>query len=367
MESDGQNHKFGIDVGINNQTEDPLQKIGADADRMATKVQQAGEKAAKGIEGIGDGADRAAQKLARAEGSMSKALQLASEKARIAAEAGNSVAKAFEIKLDMRGMDASKFDPVIAKIREYENALAAAKAEQAEAAGRNAFLDSLRAQTEAIGKSKSELLALKAAQLGLANEAAPYIARLREMEKAHGGVGMSAAQTAQAMRMLPMQMTDVFTSLASGMPVYMVAIQQGGQLKDSFGGVGAAAKATAGYVAGLVTPYTVAAAAVVALGAAVAYSEVKLRENNRILAQLSATGRIDVLNTESIKQLKKEMAELPGLSKGMATAIISDLVSIRTLGGDAIKGVSKLAADFAAATGQDIPAAAKELAKSLDD
>lgn len=59
------------------------------------------------------------------------------------------------------------------------------------------------------------------------------------------------------MRMLPMQITGVVTSLASGMPVYMVAIQQGGQLKDSFGGIGAAAKATAGYVLGLVNPYTV--------------------------------------------------------------------------------------------------------------
>ncbi|WGX52135.1 phage tail length tape measure family protein [Pseudomonas aeruginosa] len=40
------------------------------------------------------------------------------------------------------------------------------------------------------------------------------------------------------MRQLPAQITDVVTSLASGMPVWMVAIQQGGQITDSFGGVG---------------------------------------------------------------------------------------------------------------------------------
>ncbi|MCU8824979.1 phage tail length tape measure family protein, partial [Klebsiella quasipneumoniae] len=33
-------------------------------------------------------------------------------------------------------------------------------------------------------------------------------------------------------------MTDVVTSLASGMPLWMVAIQQGGQITDSFGGLG---------------------------------------------------------------------------------------------------------------------------------
>ncbi|MDP1369160.1 hypothetical protein Q6248_29965, partial [Klebsiella pneumoniae] len=70
---------------------------------------------------------------------MAQALTRAAEKARIAAEAGNSLAKAFEIKLDMRGMDASKFDPVIAKIREYENALAATKAQQAKDAGQSSF------------------------------------------------------------------------------------------------------------------------------------------------------------------------------------------------------------------------------------
>ncbi|MEM5618467.1 phage tail length tape measure family protein [Pseudomonas aeruginosa] len=37
---------------------------------------------------------------------------------------------------------------------------------------------------------------------------------------------------------MPAQITDVVTSLASGMPVWMVAIQQGGQITDSFGGVG---------------------------------------------------------------------------------------------------------------------------------
>ena len=38
-----------------------------------------------------------------------------------------------------------------------------------------------------------------------------------------------------AMRQLPAQITDVVTSLASGMPVWLVAIQQGGQIKDMYG------------------------------------------------------------------------------------------------------------------------------------
>ncbi|EPM0009743.1 phage tail tape measure protein [Pseudomonas aeruginosa] len=73
-----------------------------------------------------------------------------------------------------------------------------------------------------------------------------YNARLQEQRDrllgtsdAMAVAGISAGQYRQAMRQLPMQITDVVTSLASGMPLWMVAIQQGGQIKDSFGGVGA--------------------------------------------------------------------------------------------------------------------------------
>ncbi|MDF5922598.1 phage tail length tape measure family protein [Pseudomonas aeruginosa] len=74
---------------------------------------------------------------------------------------------------------------------------------------------------------------------------ATYSARLQEQRErplrtsdATKVAGLSAGQYKQAMRQLPAQITDVVTSLASGMPVWMVAIQQGGQITDSFGGVG---------------------------------------------------------------------------------------------------------------------------------
>lgn len=50
--------------------------------------------------------------------------------------------------------------------------------------------------------------------------------------------GVSAAQTAAALRMLPAQFTDIFTQLAGGANPLLVLIQQGGQIKDSFGGIG---------------------------------------------------------------------------------------------------------------------------------
>ncbi|EPU0674643.1 phage tail length tape measure family protein [Klebsiella pneumoniae] len=77
-----------------------------------------------------------------------------------------------------------------------------------------------------------------------------------------GKTGQSAAQTAFAMRMIPAQMTDIIVGLSTGQSPFMVLMQQGGQLKDMFGGIGPAIKGVGTYVMGLVNPYSVAAASV---------------------------------------------------------------------------------------------------------
>lgn len=77
---------------------------------------------------------------------------------------------------------------------------------------------------------------------------------------------MSEKAMASALRGVPAQFTDIFTSLSAGQAPMQVLLQQGGQLKDMFGGAGPAAKALGGYVLGLVNPFTLGAAAVGALG-----------------------------------------------------------------------------------------------------
>ncbi|MER0134233.1 phage tail length tape measure family protein [Klebsiella quasipneumoniae] len=114
----------------------------------------------------------------------------------------------------------------------------AAQAEAQAAATKEQFINRLREQAETMNLSTRELLEYKAAQLGISDEAAPLIQKLSEQSSAMKYGSISAGQYAQAMKYLPMQMTDVVTSLASGMPLWMVAIQQGGQIADSFGGLG---------------------------------------------------------------------------------------------------------------------------------
>ena len=147
----------------------------------------------------------------------------------------------------------------------------AAQAKQAHASAQASFLAGLRDQVAVQGLSTADTLRYRAAQLGVAEGAESYIAALSASNNAHKMGAISAGQHAQALKYLPMQFTDVAVSIASGMPVWMVAIQQGGQIKDSFGGVGVAARETGRYVLGLLNPFTLTAAAM-AVWAAGAYA-----------------------------------------------------------------------------------------------
>lgn len=103
--------------------------------------------------------------------------------------------------------------------------------------------------------------------------------------------GQSAAQTAFAMRMIPAQMTDIVVGLSTGQSPFMVLMQQGGQLKDMFGGIIPAIKGVTTYVMGLVNPYTVAAGAVGLLTYAVYQNRLEIEAATKIATtSLGANG-----------------------------------------------------------------------------
>ncbi|MFV8951973.1 phage tail tape measure protein [Serratia fonticola] len=123
------------------------------------------------------------------------------------------------------------------KEQEAAERSAAAETKRTEST-RKSFIDSLQDQVNAIGKTRTQLLELKAAKLGVTAESAPLIAKLREQDNQWKVGTISARQYRQALRMLPAQFTDIFTSIAGGMPLWLVLFQQGGQISDSFGGLG---------------------------------------------------------------------------------------------------------------------------------
>jgi lambda family phage tail tape measure protein len=169
------------------------------------------------------------------------------------------------------------------------------------------FIAALQEQAAAAGKTRAELLEMKAAQLGVSAEAAPFVERLRAQEKQMKLTGISAGQYSQAMKMLPMQITDVVTSLASGMPVWMVAIQQGGQIKDSFGGIGNTFKVLLSYLNPLNVSIGLAAAGLGALAFATIKARNEIKEANEAVRDgLGLTGDFADRLALNIRNIAKE-------------------------------------------------------------
>jgi len=174
---------------------------------------------------------------------------------------------------------------------------------------------------------------------------------------------LSTKQYAAAMRMVPAQMTDIVVSLQAGQAPMTVLLQQGGQLKDMFGGIGPAAKAMGSYVMSLVSPFSVAAASVLALGGAY-YAGWKEQEQMR--NSLIATGYAAGMSVAQLAGHAQEIGRITGsygdakdaaqvlASTGMftgatlITAMEGVTASVKLNGGaveDAAKEYAMLAAD----------------------
>lgn len=225
------------------------------------------------------------------------------------------------------------------------------------------FITRLREQTELQGKTASQIQEYKAAQLGMTQQAAPFIAKLKEQEDAWKKGTVSAGQYRMAMRQLPMQFTDIATSIAGGMPLYMIAIQQGGQIKDSFGGIGNASKA----LLSLITPMTVGlvGAAAVVGGLALAYYK-GAAENEEFNKQLILTGNYAGRTASQLQAMAKGLSG-DGLTQSALSAAMAKVVGTGSFDSSQIEMVTLAAAKMEQATGQSIDATVNNFKRLQDE
>lgn len=171
--------------------------------------------------------------------------------------------------------------------------------------------------------------------------------------------GKSSAQTAAAMRMIPAQMTDIVTGLATGQQPLTVLLQQGGQLKDMFGGIGPAAKALGGYVAGIVNPFTVAAAAVAALG----YAYYKgSAEAGAFRQALVMSGNIAGTSADQMATMAQSMRDV-GMTTGKAAEIMTQFAATGQVAASDLKQFTATAAAMEKLVGVPVEQTVKAFAE----
>lgn len=146
-------------------------------------------------------------------------------------------------------------------------------------------------------------------------------AALEQTDKVMLKNGQSAKQYAANLRGVPAQFTDIAVSLQAGQNPLTVFLQQGGQLKDMFGGAGQAAKALGGYVLGLVNPFTVAAAAAAVL--ALAYKQGS-DEATAFRTSVIQTGGASGATADQLGSMARRVGDATG-TIGAAAEVLSRL------------------------------------------
>lgn len=170
--------------------------------------------------------------------------------------------------------------------------------------------------------------------------------------------GLSAKAMAANLRNVPAQFTDIAVSLQAGQAPLTVLLQQGGQLKDMFGGVIPAARALGGYILGLVNPFTVAAAAAAVL--ALAYKQGS-DETTAFTTALAMTGNTAGTTANQLSDLAQQVSATGG-TVGKASAVLAQLAASTRIPKEAFEQIAVAAIAFEKATG----VAAEETVKNFE-
>lgn len=214
-------------------------------------------------------------------------------------------------------------------------AIEASKSKAQAATQAERFLKSLQEEAQAATLTREELLKLRAAELGVSSQAAPIISEitaaaekssvaLSAQSNAFRKSGLSAGQYKNAIRQLPAQITDIGTSLAGGIPIWLIAIQQGGQIKDSFGGVAN----TFRFALAALNPFTAAAAALGVTLGALGVSAYQAYENtSKLNESLILTGRNSDISAAAVQRLAGAASDAAGATVGLGQEIANSLVA----------------------------------------
>lgn len=180
----------------------------------------------------------------------------------------------------------------------------------------------------------------------------------RYARQAHAA-GMSTKAYTAALRGVPAQFTDIVVSLQGGMNPFTVLLQQGGQLKDMFGGIGPATRALGGYITGLINPYTILAGAVAGLGIAYYKGSQEAVEFRKALV---LSGNAAGTNVGAMADLARQVSITVGTT-GAAADALAQVANSGKIAGDSFGVVTTAALQMKDATGRAVEETVAEFVK----
>ena len=218
-------------------------------------------------------------------------------------------------------------------------------------------IDPVTAALKRMEAQERELAGFKASGLIDASTFDNYQAKINayraSLEKARGTIektGISSKQTAFALRQLPAQFSDIFISLQGGQNPLTVLLQQGSQIKDSFGGVGPALRETAKYATKLINPFTILVATGIAL--AVAYKQGS-DEADAYNKAIITTGNYAGVTAGKLNDMAASISKTVG-TQHEAADVLAKLTSTGRFASDQLQSLAAAAVKLERSTGQSI-------------
>ena len=175
--------------------------------------------------------------------------------------------------------------------------------------------------------------------------------------------GISVGQYKAAMRTLPAQFTDIATQLAGGQNPWLILLQQGGQVKDSFGGMIPMFRGLAGAITLPMVGVTSLAVATGALVYAWYQGDSTLSAFNKTLV---LSGNQSGLTADRMLTLSRT-GQAAGLTFNQARESLAALVNAGVRGGEQFDAINQSVARFASASGVEVDKVAEAFGKLTTD
>ena len=175
--------------------------------------------------------------------------------------------------------------------------------------------------------------------------------------------GISVGQYKAAMRTLPAQFTDIATQLAGGQNPWLILLQQGGQVKDSFGGMIPMFRGLAGAITLPMVGVTSLAVATGALAYAWYQGDSTLSAFNKTLV---LSGNQSGLTADRMLTLSRA-GQAAGLTFNQARESLAALMNAGVRGGEQFDAINQSVARFASASGVEVDKVAEAFGKLTTD
>ncbi|MCW2255089.1 lambda family phage tail tape measure protein [Providencia alcalifaciens] len=236
------------------------------------------------------------------------------------------------------------------------------RAETSATQAKQRFINKLKEQVTQQNLSRTEMLRIQAAQLGVSSSADIYIRKLEKQEHQLKRTTTANRSYNQGIHRSAIEMASMFSGVVPGASPFIDLAMRGERIRNSFGGV----NGTLSAMTSILSPWSLAiaggAGALAAFGIAAYQGSSELTEYNK---QLILTGNYAGKTKSQLNELAKSLSG-DGITQYKMADVLAQVVGSGSFTGSQVDMISNVAAKMEKATGQSVDETIKQFQRLKD-